>query len=63
MISRVIWFTGPSAAGKITLSQMHVSFLTDREEDVLLLDGDKIRSTIHNDFDFSPENIKKTVKK
>jgi len=34
-------------------------FLTDEGKDVLLLDGDKIRSTIHNDFDFSLENIKK----
>ena len=34
-------------------------FLTDEGKDVLLLDGDKIRSTIHNDFDFSLEKIKK----
>ena len=56
--SVVVWFTGLSGSGKSTLSQMFVNFLTDREKDVLLLDGDKIRSTIHNDFDFSPENIK-----
>jgi adenylylsulfate kinase-like enzyme len=55
----VVWFTGLSGSGKSTLSQMLVSFLTYREKDILLLDGDIIRSTIHNDFDFSPENIKK----
>jgi len=38
---------------------MLVNALTDEGKEVLFLDGDKIRSTIHNDFDFSPENIKK----
>jgi adenylylsulfate kinase len=55
----VVWFTGLSGSGKSTLSRMLERFLTDEGKDVLLLDGDKIRSTIHNDFDFSLENIKK----
>jgi len=29
------------------------------DQNVLLVDGDTIRSTVHNDFDFSPESIKK----
>ena len=38
---------------------MLVNALTDEGKEVLSLDGDNIRSTIHNDFDFSPDNIKK----
>ena len=38
---------------------MLVNALTEEGKEVLLLDGDKIRSTIHNDLDFTPESIKK----
>ena len=55
----VIWFTGMSGSGKTTLSKKIVKYLEKTGANVLLLDGDKIRSTIHNDFDFSPESIKK----
>jgi|TARA_Y100000294_G_scaffold158168_1_gene160269 adenylyl-sulfate kinase len=54
----VIWFTGLSGSGKSTLSKMLANFLNDRGEAVLLLDGDKIRSTMHKGLDFSSENIK-----
>jgi adenylyl-sulfate kinase len=57
--SKVVWFTGLSGSGKSTLSEMLISHLKKRGENLLILDGDKIRSTVHNDFDFSPEKIKK----
>ena len=38
--------------------KMLANFLNDRGEAVLLLDGDKIRSTMHKGLDFSSENIK-----
>lgn len=57
--SKVVWFTGLSGSGKSTLSGMLISYLTMRGENLLLLDGDTIRSTVHNNFDFSPESIKK----
>jgi len=57
--AKVIWFTGLSGSGKSTLSHMVFNRLEKKKKNVLLLDGDKIRSTLHNDLDFSPEGIKK----
>ena len=56
---KVVWFTGLSGAGKTTLSEKLKKYLGKIGKNVLLLDGDNIRSTIHNDFDFSTESIKK----
>lgn len=57
--SKVVWFTGLSGSGKTTLSEKLAKYLGEMKKDVLLLDGDKIRSTTHNDYDFSPESIKR----
>jgi len=56
---KVIWFTGLSGSGKSTQAKKFANYLIDKGNDVLLLDGDTIRSTIHNDFNFSSESIKK----
>ena len=54
----VIWFTGLSGAGKSTLSEMLINHLKRKGMNVLLLDGDIIRSTLNIGFDFSPDKIK-----
>ena len=55
----VIWFTGMSGSGKTTLSMDLSRYFKKKNGNILLLDGDKIRSTIHTDLDYSPKGIKR----
>jgi adenylyl-sulfate kinase len=54
----VIWFTGLSGSGKSTLSEMLITYLKRKSMNVLLLDGDIIRSKLNISTDFSPDKIK-----
>ncbi len=61
--SGVFWLTGPSGAGKSTLAHAAEKILFDRGMQVVVLDGDRIRSGLCGDLGFSPvarhENLRR----
>lgn len=62
---KVIWFTGLSGAGKTTLAHSLCEELKKNKIPSVLLDGDVIRQSAHNDLGFSyqdrRENIRRTA--
>ncbi|MDH3691667.1 MAG: adenylyl-sulfate kinase [Gammaproteobacteria bacterium] len=55
----VLWFTGLSGSGKTTIANRLCNALEEHHKKVLVLDGDAIRSTVHNHLRFTPEDIKR----
>jgi len=58
----VIWFTGMSGSGKTTLSLDLIKHLKNKNKNILFLDGDNVRSSVHTDLDFSPRGIRRNSK-
>ncbi len=56
--TRVLWFTGLSGSGKTTIANRLVETLEEIGQKVMLIDGDKIRSTKHKNLTFTPEDIR-----
>ena len=54
----VLWFTGLSGSGKTTIANILQEELKKLEKHIMVVDGDTIRSTLHRNLDFTPENIK-----
>jgi adenylylsulfate kinase len=57
--SFVLWFTGLSGSGKTTIADKLYDELVNDGKSAIILDGDKIRSTIHKNLGFTPDDIKK----
>ena len=55
----VYFFTGLSGAGKTTLGGLFHRRLKDREDNVVLLDGDSIRLVYNEDISYSEESRRK----
>jgi len=58
MICKVAWFTGLSGSGKTTIAVRASEILTERGLQVLSVDGDDIRATVHRHLGFSPADIR-----
>ena len=63
MNTRVLWFTGLSGSGKATIASGVSKILRKHNYSVKILDGDKIRKSIHVNLGFSPDDISKYNKK
>jgi adenylylsulfate kinase len=59
----VLWFTGLSASGKTTLSQMVEQVLFARGCHTYILDGDNIRHGLNRDLGFSPEDREENIRR
>ena len=57
----VIWIIGLSGAGKTTLAKQTVKLMTNRLDNVVLLDGDVVRQTFGDDLGHSLEDRKKNA--
>jgi adenylyl-sulfate kinase len=55
----VFWFTGLSGSGKTTVAEATKIVIEGSGYAVLIIDGDDVRSRLHIDLGFSPEDIKK----
>ena len=53
---KVFWFTGLSGSGKSTLAIALERQLFDTGYNVVVLDGDNIRTGINNNLTFSPDD-------
>lgn len=60
---KTIWFTGLSGSGKSTLSQEVKSILERRNINVVLLDGDILRSGLNRDLGFSAEDRAENIRR
>lgn len=58
MKALVLWFTGLSGSGKTTIANMLRKELENAGKEVMVIDGDVIRSTSHKKLNFTPEHIK-----
>jgi adenylylsulfate kinase len=54
----VLWFTGLSGSGKTTIADRTIAALRGAGKEVLLLDGDTIRTSLHVELSFSPDDIR-----
>ncbi len=54
----IFWFTGLSGAGKTTLATALRNRLVSEGRQVLVLDGDDVRSRLHRHLGFTPEDIR-----
>jgi len=54
----VFWFTGLSGSGKTTVAKAVKPLLEKKGYSVLILDGDDVRSRLHIDLGFTPEDIR-----
>lgn len=54
----VLWFTGLSGSGKSTIACALKEYLELVGKKVKILDGDDVRSTLHEHLGFTPEDIK-----
>lgn len=59
MLSQIFWFTGLSGAGKTTMANLVKKHYRQKKYRVLVLDGDHVRSELHQHLGFSPPEIKK----
>lgn len=55
---RLFWVTGLSGAGKTTISTLLYQYLRKKEDNIVLIDGDKIREVYQNS-DYSEEGREK----
>lgn len=56
MKGTLYWITGLSGAGKTTIGNMLYDFLKKKESNVVILDGDMVRSAFGNDLGYSEED-------
>lgn len=61
--AKVLWFTGLSGSGKSTLAIAAERLLFDQGYQVVVLDGDNIRTGINNNLTFSPEDRKENIRR
>lgn len=61
--AKVFWFTGLSGSGKSTLAIALERKLFDQGYQVVILDGDNIRSGINNNLTFSPEDRRENIRR
>ena len=57
--TRTLWFTGLSGAGKSTICERFSARLESHDLKFTILDGDVIRTQLHQDLGFAPSDIKK----
>lgn len=57
MECKIAWFTGLSGSGKTTISLITHSLLRESAKEVLILDGDSVRKTIHRHLGYGPEDV------
>lgn len=62
-IGKTIWFTGLSGSGKSTLSCKVKTILEQRNVNVVLLDGDALRSGLNRDLGFSAEDRAENIRR
>ena len=55
---RLYWITGLSGAGKTTISTLLYDYLKKKQDNIFLIDGDKIREVYQN-TDYTEEGRKK----
>lgn len=60
---KVFWFTGLSGSGKSTLAIALERLLFDQGYNVVVLDGDNIRTGINNNLSFSPEDRAENIRR
>ncbi|MBU0743938.1 MAG: adenylyl-sulfate kinase, partial [Gammaproteobacteria bacterium] len=58
MKTHVLWFTGLSGSGKSTIADNLIRELKNRKTNVLLIDGDSVRSSSHKHLKFTPQDIR-----
>ena len=58
-----LWITGISGAGKTTLATKTKEHLTAQGHNVILLDGDDVRSTINADLSFTMESRDENIRR
>ena len=58
-----LWITGISGAGKTTLATKTKEHLTAQGHNVILLDGDDVRSTISADLSFTMESRNENIRR
>lgn len=58
MSGRVAWFTGLSGAGKSTIAEIAATMLRERDQRVVIIDGDTVRAQRHRHLGFSPSDIR-----
>lgn len=56
MKGTLYWVTGLSGAGKTTIGNMMYAFLKKQKTNVVILDGDMVRSAFGNDLGYSEED-------
>lgn len=56
-MSKVLWFTGLSGAGKSTIAEALAARLRAKGRSVDIIDGDVVRQTFHKDLGYSKEEI------
>ncbi len=61
--AKVFWFTGLSGSGKSTLAIALERKLFDMDYQVVILDGDNIRTGINNNLTFTPEDRKENIRR
>ena len=54
----MLWFTGLSGSGKTTIAKALHDRLTNNGKKILMLDGDKVRSSINQNLGFSRNDIR-----
>ncbi|MFV0517493.1 MAG: adenylyl-sulfate kinase [Aminipila sp.] len=57
---RVFWITGLAGSGKTTIGRKLYEYLSEKEKNVVFLDGDELRN-VYNDHDYSDEGRKLVV--
>ena len=60
---KVLWFTGLSGSGKSTLAIALERQLFDQGYNVVVLDGDNIRTGINNNLTFTPEDRVENIRR
>lgn len=59
----VVWLTGLSASGKTTIADALERELFNKGRQVYVLDGDKMRTGLCSDLNFSPESRKENIRR
>ncbi|MDG5767756.1 sulfate adenylyltransferase subunit CysN [Balneolales bacterium ANBcel1] len=61
--ARVLWFTGPSGAGKTTIAKALERTLWDEGRRTMLLDGDQVRHGLNRDLGFDPAGRRENIRR